>query len=136
MKIIKLSLTWTTCGLRFFICIWKKCSKKNFSASKMKIFHQAPYQLTCKWKSQFRVIWTNICQKNLISAVRTPFLLVKNPHFWLDNPEIENLPLIYLPIYKKIFVSGLPSRKCGFFTNKPKISKICFVSEKSTFLTR
>ena len=61
-------------------------------------------------------------------------LLVKNPHFSLSNLEIENLPLIHLQIYKKIFVSSLPSQKCGFFTNKPKISKICYVSK--TFLCR
>ena len=51
-----------------------------------------------------------------------------------DDSQIQNLPLIHLPIYKKIFISGLPSQKCGFFTNKSKTSKIYFVSKKSTFL--
>ena len=42
-------------------------------------------------------------------------LLVK---IWSDDPKIENLPLIHLPIYKKFFVSGQESAKHRFFTNK------------------
>ena len=34
-------------------------------------------------------------------------LLVKNLHFWSDNPRIENLPLTLLLIYKKFSISGL-----------------------------
>ena len=44
------------------------------------------------------------------SVFTTLGLLAKNSHFWLGKPEIENLPLIHLPIYKKIFVSGSKSK--------------------------
>ena len=46
-----------------------------------------------------------------------------------DNPETENLPLIHLRIYKKIFISGLSNPKCGFFTHKRTPSKINFISK-------
>ena len=36
--------------------------------------------------------------------------LAKIPHFCLSNPEIENLSLIHLRIYKKIFFSGSNSK--------------------------
>ena len=38
---------------------------------------------------------------------------------WSNDPEIENLPLIPLPIYKKIFFSGSKSKK-KFFRAKKK----------------
>ena len=48
---------------------------------------------------------------------------------WSHNPEIENLPLIHKWIYKKIFISGLPRQKCGFFTNKRTPADINFISK-------
>ena len=42
-------------------------------------------------------------------------LLVK---IWSDEPHIQNLPLIHLPIYKKIFVLGSKSK---IFINKVEI---------------
>ena len=35
----------------------------------------------------------------------------KNPFFWPKNFEIQNLPLIHLPIYKPIFFSGSSDEK-------------------------
>ena len=43
------------------------------------------------------------------------------------DPEIENLPLIYLPIYKKIFVSGSES---NILLNK---TKKCIFTESTLF---
>ena len=40
------------------------------------------------------------------------------------DPEIENLPLIYLPIYKKIFVSG---SKSNILLNKVDLVKMHFL---------
>ena len=43
-------------------------------------------------------------------------LLVKNPQFFLLDTNIENLPLIHLPIYKKNFFRGQNKKK--FFLPK------------------
>ena len=64
---------------------------------------------------------------------------------WFFDPEKKILEFdpqkkFFLYIRKwingKFSILGLQSQKCGFFTNKPKISKICFVSKNSTFLTQ
>jgi hypothetical protein len=69
------------------------------------------------WKHQIKFLLIKL----ILEDMR---LLVKNPHFWSGNSEIENLPLIYLPIYKKIFIWGLSYQKCRFFTNKTTLQTI------------
>ena len=49
--------------------------------------------------------------------------LAKIPHFCLSNPEIENLSLIHLRIYKKIFFSGSNS-KIFIFSVKLKMPNL------------
>ena len=46
-----------------------------------------------------------------------------------SDPEIENLPLTYLLIYKKIFVLGFANQNWGFFTHKCTPSEIKFVNK-------
>ena len=64
--------------------------------------------------------------KQLISS-ELLFLVLKNPQFLSDEAEIENLPLISLPIYKKILKWG-PKSKFFFFVEK----KITFWSRSTT----
>ena len=51
-------------------------------------------------------------------------LLVKNPQFWSENHRIENLPIIYLPIYKKIFFAGSNSK---IFINKVDFGQVAYL---------
>ena len=51
-------------------------------------------------------------------------LLVKNPQFWSENHRIENLPIIYLPIYKKIFFAGSNSK---LFINKVDFGQVAYL---------
>ena len=57
-------------------------------------------------------------------------LLVKNPHFWSENPKNENLPLMHLPSYKKFLISGSPDHFLkGSLTKKLKSQKIILVRD-------
>ena len=51
-------------------------------------------------------------------------LLVKNPQFLSENLKIENLSLIYLPIYKKIFFAGSNSK---IFINKVDFGQVAYL---------
>ena len=69
---------------------------------------------------QFQGYWDKNVEFLLTKQIfETLGLLVKNLHFWLCNPEIENLPLIHLRIYKKIFFSGSNSK---IFTKQVEIA--------------
>ena len=46
-----------------------------------------------------------------MGKVKWPLHDKKNPFFWPKNFEIQNLPLIHLPIYKSIFFSGSSEEK-------------------------
>ena len=84
--------------------------------------------------SDFKWIWST--QKKIwgLNGVKWALHDKKNPFFWPKNFEIQNLPLIHLPIYKSIFFSGSKTQKCRFFRNKLDFYKGAFVSKKSTFL--
>ena len=51
-------------------------------------------------------------------------MLVKNAQFWTENHRIENLPIIYLPIYKKIFFAGSNSK---IFINKVDFGQVAYL---------
>ena len=50
-------------------------------------------------------------QKNFLSRPQGAPYDKKNSFFSPDNSEIQNLPLIHLPIYKQIFFSGSSDQK-------------------------
>ena len=57
-------------------------------------------------------------------------LLTKIPRCWFNDCKIENLPLISLLIYKKIFIWGLPDHFLeGSLTKKQKAQKIFLVRD-------
>ena len=81
------------------------------------------YDITLNHQGHFRyayvskkVVWSGWFGPYLVNWSNG--LLVKNPQFFLLDTNIENLPLIPLPIYKKIFFSGSKSKKKNFWPKK------------------
>ena len=78
----------------------------------------------------FMLVMKNI-QKWGLTGVKLAFHDEKNPLFLPKNFEIQNLPLIHLPIYKQIFFSGSSDEKKFqfFWLNQLKGQKFFFSSD-------
>ena len=74
---------------------------------------------------QFRGFWIIFWRGHRCKRKISEFFYTYDPFKKCSkNPEIENLPLIHLPIYKKIFVSGPKSK---IFINKVDFGPVAYL---------